>query len=76
MKTEEIAAEMIYAAKIEESVVIRDSLSTVVGFLKWTGGGKMTYTFDSLEDLPDDEYEECVAYGFDDGGVYGFCEED
>jgi len=36
----------------------------------------MTYTFDSLEDLPDDDYEECVAYGFDDGGVYGFCEED
>jgi len=33
MKTIEIAAEMIYAAKIEESVVIRDSLSTVVGIL-------------------------------------------
>ena len=35
----------------------------------------MTYTFDSLEDLPDDDYEEALAFGRDEG-VYGFCEED
>ena len=37
---------------------------------------KMKQQYEHLEDLPDDDYEECVAYGFDDGGVYGFCEED